>query len=377
RDAQMGFLYGTAFAVFYALFGIPLGRLADVWVRRSLVAASLAVWSAMTALSGLARSFAQLALTRVGVATGEAAGSPPAHSLLSDYFPPQTRGRALGIYAGAVHLAGPIGLMGGAWVAQRHGWRSALLAFGIPGLLLALLVRTTVREPQRGGMDAAPPAPIDHPWRVVRALFAKRSYLWLQFGAILHAFSGYGLGLWIIEFMTRIHGLSAQQASVRVGVLNLLCGIIGVALGGWLTDRLSRSDARWFLWLPSLQVAVAAPLAAIFLYLERLDLALGCYAAHWILNAGYNAPTYALMQALADARTRALAVATHLSIVNLVGLTSGPFVVGLLNDRLEPELGVQAIRYSLMLVCFSNAFASIFYMLGSRTVPQDVGRAPA
>jgi len=126
-----------------------------------------------------------------------------------------------------------------------------------------------------------------------------------------------------------------------------------------------------------LAASTAAPLAAIFLYLERLDLALGCYAAHWILNAGYNAPTYALMQALADARTRALAVATHLSIVNLVGLTSGPFVVGLLNDRLEPELGVQAIRYSLMLVCFSNAFASIFYMLGSRTVPQDVGRAPA
>jgi len=371
-DTLIGLLAGPAFAIFYTLLGLPIARWADRGDRRSIIAIGLAVWSAMTALAGAAQSFVQLALTRVGVATGEAAGSPPAHSLISDYFPPSTRGRALGIYAGAVHLAGPIGVMGGAWIAHKYGWRGAFLAFGIPGLVLAILVRTTVHEPERGGMDGSPPPPIAEPWRVVRGLFAKRSYYWLQFGATLHAFAGYGLGLWVFEFMARVHGLSMQQASLEVGGLNLLCGIAGVALGGFLTDRLSRVDARWFLWLPSLQAATAAPMAVVFLYLDRLDLALIFYAIHWVINASYNAPTYALMQALADARSRALAVATHLSIVNLVGLTSGPFLVGVLNDALRPTYGEGAIRYSLMAVCISNAFASIFYMLGSRSLPADL-----
>jgi predicted MFS family arabinose efflux permease len=371
-DTMMGLLAGPAFAIVYTVLGLPIARWADRGNRRSIIALGLAVWSAMTALAGVARSFAQLAIARVGVAVGEAAGSPPAHSLISDYFPPQTRGRALAIYAGAVHLAGPIGVMGGAWVAQHYGWRNTFLAFGIPGLLLALLVRTTIREPARGGMDPAPPAPLAALWPALRTLFAKRSYLWLNVGGILHALAGYGLGLWIFEFMIRVHGLSVQQATLRIGSLNLLCGILGVALGGWLTDRLSRVDARWFLWLPSLQAATAAPLAVLFLYLDRLELALICYAAHWVINASYNAPIYALMQAQADARSRAFAVAVHLSIVNLIGLTAGPSLVGYLNDALHPSYGAQAIRYSLMLVCISNAFAALFYLTGTRTVRADV-----
>jgi MFS family permease len=178
--------------------------------------------------------------------------------------------------------------------------------------------------------------------------------------------------MWVFEFMVRVHGMSLQQASLRIGGLNLLCGIAGVALGGWLTDRLSQADARWLLWLPSLQASIGAPFAALFLYLDRIDLALACYAIYWVFNASYNAPTYALMQALADARTRALAVATHLFIVNLVGLTAGPFLVGFLNDALHPAYGDHAIRYSLIAVVLSNAFAAIFYLRGARTLRADI-----
>jgi len=371
-DTMMGLLAGPAFAIVYTLLGLPIARWADRGNRRSIIALGLALWSAMTALTGFARSFVQLALARVGVAVGEAAGSPPAHSLISDYFPLRTRGRALGIYAGAVHLAGPIGVMGGAWVAHHYGWRSAFLTFGIPGLLLALLVRTTIREPERGAMDRTPPEPLAEPGRAVRALFAKHSYLFLNLGGILHALAGYGLGLWIFEFMVRVHDLSMQQATLRIGGINLICGILGVALGGGLTDRLSRVDARWFLWLPTLQASTAAPLAVLFLYFDRLEFALVFYALHWVINASYNAPIYALMQSLAGARSRALAVAVHLSIVNLIGLTCGPSLVGLLNDVLHPAYGDHAIRYSLMVACISNAFAAIFYLVGSRTVREDV-----
>lgn len=371
-DTAIGLLAGPAFAVFYTFLGLPIARWADIGNRRSIIALGLTVWSAMTALAGMATSFAQLALARIGVAVGEAAGSPPAHSLISDYFPPRSRGRALGIYAGGLHLAGPIGVIGGAWIAAEYGWRAAFIAFGLPGLLLALLVRSTVREPVRGGMDAAPPAPMPASRDALRALFAKRSYFHLQFGGTLHALSGYGLGIWIYEFMGRVHEMSMKEASIAIGALNLPFGILGVALGGWLTDRLSHKDARWFLWLPSLQAVLGAPFTVLFLYLDRLDLALACYAVHWVFNASYNAPIYALMQTLAGARSRALAVATHLFIVNLVGLTLGPLLIGFLNDELRASFGEHGIRYSMMIAGLTNALAAVFYMLGSRTVREDV-----
>jgi predicted MFS family arabinose efflux permease len=374
-DTMMGLLAGPAFAAFYTLVGLPVARWADRGNRRSIIALGLAIWSGMTALAGTAQSFVQLALARIGVAIGEAAGSPPAHSLISDYFPPQSRGRALGIYAGGLHLAGPIGLIGGAWIAQHYGWRSAFLAFGIPGLLLALLVRTTIREPVRGRMDAAPPPAPARSWSALRGLFAKGSYFYLQFGGTLHALAGYGVGIWIYEFMSRVHGMPTTEAALRIGIINFGFGLAGVALGGWLTDRLAPGDARWFLWLPALQAAVGAPFVALFLYLDQLGLALACYCVYWVLNASYNAPIYALMQNLASARSRALAVATHLFIVNAIGLSAGPFLIGYLNDAFQPAYGERAIRYSLILVGLVNGLAAIFYLAGARSVRQDVADA--
>ncbi|MFO1511074.1 MAG: MFS transporter [Steroidobacteraceae bacterium] len=256
-DTQIGLLAGPAFAIFYTLLGIPIARWADHGNRRSIMALGLSVWSAMTALAGMAQSFAQLTLARIGVGVGEAAGTPPAHSLISDYFPPSSRGLALGIYASGQYLAGPIGVIGGAWIAAEYGWRAAFLVFGIPGLLLALLVRSTVREPMRGRMDAAPPAPMPASREALRVLFAKRSYFHLLFGGALHALSVYGLVIWIYVFMDRVHGLSMKEASIYIGLLSLIFGLLGVALGGWIVDRLSPKDARWFLWLPSLQAVIA------------------------------------------------------------------------------------------------------------------------
>jgi len=371
-DTQIGLLAGPAFAIFYTLLGLPIARWADHGNRRSIIALGLSVWSVMTALAGMAQSFAQLTLARIGVGVGEAAGTPPAHSLISDYFPSSSRGRALGIYASGQYLAGPIGVIGGAWIAAEYGWRAAFLVFGVPGLLLALLVRSTVREPLRGCMDAAPPAPMAASREALRALFAKRSYFYVLFGGALHALSVYGLVIWIYVFMERVHGMSMKEASVYIGLLSLLFGLLGVALGGWIVDRLSPKDARWFLWLPSLQAVIGAPFILLFLYLERLDLALASYVIYWVLAAGYNAPVYALIQSLAGASSRALAVATYLFTVNLIGLAIGPLLIGFLNDELRSVFGEQGIRYSMMVAGLTNVVAVIFYMAGARTVRRDV-----
>lgn len=371
-DTMMGLLAGPTFAVFYGFLGLPIARWADRGNRRSIIAIGLAIWSAMTALAGVAQTFVQLALARIGVAVGEAAGSPPAHSLISDYFPAQSRGRALGLYAGAIHVAGPIGFAAGGLLAHLYGWRVAMLAVGLPGLALAALVRGSVREPERGRMDSAPPPPVEDAAQALRGLFARRSYLHLQFGGTLHALAGYGMGIWIAQFLIRVHDVPLHKTGAFIGGLNLAFGLIGVFLGGWLSDRLSPRDARWFLWLPTLQALGGIPFTLLFLYLDHLGWALAFYSVHWILNASYNGPIYALMQALASARTRALAVATHLFIVNLIGLGVGPLLIGWLNDSLRAAHGDHAIRYSMTVAALTNALASIFYLLGARTVREDV-----
>lgn len=232
-DAQIGYLYGTAFAVFYAVFGIPLGRLADVWDRRRLIAAGLAFWSAMTALSGLARTFAQLALARVGVGVGEASATPAAYSLLSDCFPPARRATVLALYSSGIYIGSGLGLgLGGlivdrwdaAWAGQPvpfglRGWQVAFLAVGLPGLLLALWVRS-LREPVRGQADGLTSAPHPHPWR--------------EFGRELMA---------VIPPLPllRLRQLGAPPAALALNVGSAAL----LACGAWLLTRALGNPAQW------------------------------------------------------------------------------------------------------------------------------------
>src|SRR4029453_17830139 len=203
-DSWLGFLGGPAFAIFYATLGIPIARLADLWVRRSVIAIGLTLWSGMTALSGLWQSFTHLALARIGVGVGEAALSPPAHSLLADYFPVSRRSTALGVYAMGIHIGVLIGLVLGGWLEEFWGWRAAFMVVGIPGLILALVVRFTVREPVRGAQEAAPvegkPPPVSE---VVRFLAARRSFVHLSLGIGLTAFAGYAFAFSAPQFLRR------------------------------------------------------------------------------------------------------------------------------------------------------------------------------
>ncbi len=242
-DAEMGILTGFAFAIFYTIAGIPVARLADLWLRRSVIAIGLAVWSAMTALTGLSRSFTELTLARIGVGIGEAGGTPPSHALLSDYFPPERRATALGIFSLGVPLGTLVGYSLGGWIGEHFGWRAAFVWIGLPGLALALLVRLTVREPRRGGYEATRRAGGSATTgEVLRHLRALQTFRWLVPAVSLASFSGYGFAIWKPVFLMRVHDFSMAEAGLWIGLLSGATGFLSTLLGGFVADWLARRD---------------------------------------------------------------------------------------------------------------------------------------
>jgi predicted MFS family arabinose efflux permease len=372
-DTAMGLLAGI-FVLFYSTLGIPIARWADRGNRRSILALGVLFWSAMTAASGAARSFAQLVIARLGLGAGEAAGTPPSHSLISDYFPPERRGRALSVYAMGNYAGAFVGLGLGGWINQMYGWRAAFWALGLPGIALALLVRLTVREPARGVQEpGGPAAPV--PLReALTFLRRQRSFLWLNVAGAVSALVGYGFAVWGPTYMMRVHEMGSAEVGQYLGVLAPLGGIIGTWIGGVLVDRRIRRDARWFMWIPAISSLVNLPISALLL-LGTKFVAIASYAPHSLLHAMYVGPLFASMQALARPRVRALAVAIHMAIVNLFGLLLGPLAVGMLNDALEARLGAHAVRYSLLMVSLTGFFAGLLYLVAARNLREDLQRA--
>ncbi|MCE2391359.1 MAG: MFS transporter [Proteobacteria bacterium] len=372
-DLMMGLLTGPAFALFYTIAGIPIARWADRGSRRLIVSVSTAVWSAFTALSGAARSFLALAACRVGVGIGEAGGSPPSHSLISDYFPAALRAKALGVYAAGTQAGSAFGWLTGGLLSGIIGWRGTFVVVGLPGIALALLMRLTIREPRRGAMETARTAVETLPFReALGFLIRNRTYLWLQFGGALHAVSAYGLGVWVAPFLIRIHGLELPTIGMWLGFNSLFAGTFGMFLGGWVADRLTPRDPRWYLGVPAVSAVLTTPFTLLFLFLGDPTWALICFVGHTIVGMGYSAPVYAVTQATVKVRARSLAVAVHLFIVNLIGLGLGPVIIGGLNDALHAGYGVGAIRYTMALAALTNLTACLFYWLASRSVRADL-----
>jgi predicted MFS family arabinose efflux permease len=372
-DTALGLLSGLAFALFYTLAGIPIARWADRGSRRLIVSLGLALWSGMTALSGLTQNFAQLALARVGVGVGEAAGSPPSHSLISDYFPPERRATALSIYAMGIYIGVMLGYLAGGWLNQAFDWRTAFIVVGLPGIPLALLVRFTVREPPRGLSERGPvdTREVGLP-EVARFLLARRSFVHLVLAASCQSLTGYAVLAWGPTFLVRVHGMTSGEIGVWVGLITGLGGASGAYLGGRLTDRLALRDVRWTMWIPALVSLLGVPFAIPFLLLDDRQLALAAFVPFYVLGAMYVGPLWSMAQNLVKVRMRALASALLLFILNLVGLGLGPLVVGFLNDLLEPRFGSDAIRYSLLAVTLVGALASPLFWLGGRHYAADL-----
>ncbi len=377
-DTYMGFLTGPAFVLFYTFAGIPIARFADRTSRRSVIALGLVVWTTMTAASGLVKTFWQLAAARVGVGIGEAAGSPPAHSLISDYFKPEQRATALSIYGAGVYLGVAAAYLGGGYIGHHFGWRTVYLVIGLAGLPLAALVRLTIRELPRGYSEAGTTPGRDEavPVRqVLRDLARNRSFVLVVLATSVMSLSGYGVLTWGATFLMRVHGMGMVEVGVWLGLAIGITGGLGAILGGRWADAMGRRDPRWYVWLPAIELAAAVPFVVGFVLLESRIGALLCFIPFHLLASMYLGPMLSMIQSLVVPRIRATASAVNLFVVNLVGLGVGPLLMGFLNDQLADDYGQEAIRWSMLFVGIVGGGSSIVFTMAGRNLRQDLDAA--
>ena len=368
-DGQLGLLSGLAFAVLYAILGIPLARLADRASRVKLLAACLVLWSAMTAVTGFAKTFPQLFLARMGVGVGEAGCVPAAHSLIGDYFPPEKR--ALGIsFFQAGGIAGlSVGLLITGVLADHFGWRAALMLIGLSGVPLAILVFFTLREPPRRGHAHTRS---DEPAFVAFAALLRRPALrHLVIALSIGAFGTYGMTQWLPAFFIRSYGLSLTQIGLWSGTAAGIGGILGVMCGGLGATRLIPRDPRWELWLPAIAYGGSAPLYALVFLSPSPVMAITIQAFATFLVASGGGVALSAIQSFAEPNRRATAIAMVLFLSSLLGLGLGPLLVGQASDALAPHFGKESLRYALLMSTAALLWAGLHFYLSSQRASED------
>lgn len=366
-DTQLGLLSGLVFAVFYATLGIPIARLADRTSRRNIIAASLAIWSVMTALCGLAGNFTQLLLARVGVGVGEAGAGPPSQSIIADLYPPEKRASAMAVYSLGVLLGGGLGIMIGGNVAHLYGWRVAMMVVGLPGVVLAGVIYFFVSEPRRGLSDVARVAEEeDHVmptmWQGFLAMLRDPVAVYLVGGITLTSLVGYALTGWGPSYMQRSMGMSMLQVANFVALPAALVGGASALIGGAVADRMAkRHGLHAQPWVIATMKTIAFPFAVSFYFFDNQIVAMMAYFVSLLFAGAYIGPTYALIQHLAPLKLRAMWAALALLVTNLVGLGLGPLAVGRLSDWLEPTMGDESLRYAMLAVAMITPIPIFFY----------------
>jgi MFS family permease len=385
HDWQLGALSGLAFALFYTTFGIPVARWADKSNRVNIIALSLLLWSTATAVTAFARNFWQLFAARVVVGIGESGCSPPALSLISDYFEPKRRGKAVSIYAMGVYGGTFIGLMMGGVVAQMYGWRAAFLIVGLPGILLAIVLKLTIREPPRGFSEGGAHTVKEPPpmATVVRTLSAKSSFRHLAFAAGLHAFVSYGVSAFYNSYLIRSHGFTVAEAGVWLAFLVGFGGLLGTYVGGTYADKLTQrhGDSRYMLKVPAISNLISLPFAATAFALSHTPVVLICLFLYVCFGTMYLAPSISATYRLVTPRERALAVAVLFLVLNFIGIGIGPLLTGYISHTIGNNLleaGVPAaqasadgLRYALCIIVFTFVWSTFHYYRAMRTLRQD------
>lgn len=376
-DTQLGFLSGVAFAIFFSTFGIPIARLADRASRVKIITASLAAWSLMTAVCGLAQNFWHLLGSRIGVSVGEAGCGPSAHSLLSDYFPPQSRATAISIFSLGIPLGGMAGLLVGGWAVEWYDWRTAFFIVGVPGVVLAVLVRFILVEPPRGHSeelqdDVVQPGMLE----VARYLWKMRSFRFITLGIATHAIIAYGVGGWLPAFLARSYGMSSGEIGTILAFLFGGLAGVGTFAGGYVCDRLALKDRRWHVWGPCVAIGVSVPFSIAAFLVHDANTTLLLLIVPAFFSYFYVGPTYATIQGLAQVRMRAVAAAIMLFILNMIGLGLGPLSIGMASDWLAPTYGIESLRYALVGVSFVSLLAVMFYFFSGFTLRQDLDTNP-
>ncbi len=431
EDWQLGMLGGPAFAVLYTFLGIPIARFAERYNRILIITVSVALWSIMTALCGFATSFVVLFLFRVGVSIGEAGCTPPAQSLIADYFRPSSRATAVSIYALGVPLGGMFAAVFGGFIAGNlsgdnlaavfqswnwtwavnaldwskvEGWRIAFVVVGLPGLLIALLVHRTLVEPPRGYTD---PARLQNQEKAgfgeaLSILLKKPAYVHMVIGATIASFIGYGVGQFTTSFLIRTHGLTIQEASLLFGIILGVMAAIGVFSSGYLADRLAAKHPSALSWVPAIGLGISVPLYITGYLMGNLWLAMPPLMLAAMLHYYYLGPMYAIAGGVADSRMRATSVALTLFAVNLLGYGLGPPVIGFLSTFLKSlflsadtlpltldlckaaldfspdeiaacaSANAKGLQWSILIFVCLYGWSAIHYLLAGKTLQSDM-----
>jgi MFS family permease len=347
-DTQLGLLGGLAFAILYTTLGIPIARLAERTSRVNIIAIAIVVWSAFTALCGAAQNFLHLLLLRVGVGVGEAGLSPPAHSLISDYFEPKRRATALSIYAFGIPAGSMFGAIAGGWIAQNLDWRWAFVIVGLPGVIVAAIIKAVIKEPARGHSDreanpdappAAKPAPLSlaeefrELFAVARTLFGHWPVLHFLLGVTIASFTGYGAGAFAAPYFIRQFGLDLATVGLVTGLIGGISSGLGTLAGGFLTDFAGKRSVAWYAYVPGLGLLIATPIYMIAYTQNSWILANAILLIPGIFHYTYLGPTFGVVQNVVETRRRATAAALLLFFLNLIALGGGPPFTGWLIDQ--------------------------------------------
>ena len=378
-DAQLGFLSGFSYAAAFALAGIPFGWMADRGNRRNLLAALLAIWSALVAFAGSANSFMALVLTRVGIGAADAGGQPCSVSIISDLYPTQRRASAVAIFFVGVPLGMASGFIVGAIVAGQLGWRTAFYVAAAPGVLLTILLLLLVKEPKRGASDGLQESkdnapPLSDTFAFMRS---QKSLVYLMAASVLVTASSSAMMSWIGSLLVRVHGLSLEN----VGMLTGLCmggfGAIGTLVFGWVADRQGAKDMRN---QPRMMAIAAAVIAISGTAVSLLPTVLGAaisLALFASMVAGLNGPTYALTQSLVRVRMRGTSMSTLVVLLNLIGVGVGPALAGILSDQFAAAFGAESVRWAMVCVLMMNIPAVVLFVRCAHTIQDDLQRAQA
>jgi predicted MFS family arabinose efflux permease len=375
-DTQLGLLGGLSFALFYATFGIPIARLSDQFSRKIIIVTSLVIFSLMTVLSGWATGFIMLVLLRIGVGIGEAGVSPASQSIIADYFPPQRRSFAMAILMLGANLGMMIGFIGGGYIAEHYGWRTALMAVGAPGLLLALLMAIYLKEPPRGSFETSPEsAPTSTPEEPHPTIFSTAANMWanpamrhLIAGITISGMMSYGLTQWLPTFFMRIHEMTQSQAGLMLaGVFGIL-GAVGALTSGKITDKLSAKGNQYGVWLIACSQVISMPFFIAAILVDNLTLVIALFIIPAFLSNFYLGPTLALIQTLSPVNMRAVAAAIKMLCLNLIGLGLGPLIVGFLSDLLTPLYGDSSLRIALASFTLIGLWGTTHFILCGRAL---------
>jgi len=398
-DWQIGIMTGLAFAFFYTVLGIPIARLADRSDRVKIIAVSLAVWSGFTALCGMAQNFTQMLLGRIGVGVGEAGCTPAAHSLISDYVPVDRRARAIAFYGLGVPAGSLLGAVLGGVIADIWGWRTAFLVAGLPGVALALVVWYTLKEPRRTlGFPTHATTGEGSVLSTLKALLKSPAYVFVTLASASAAFVSYGQGVFTPAFFQRIHGMSAGEVGVWLGISSGVGGLIGTWLGGYFADKYGNKNPAAFLYVPAIGMAIASVTFTPGYMSASWQTALMLIWIPGVLNSLWYGPAFATVQRVVPPTQRAMAVAITLFVVNLVGLGIGPLFAGVLSDSLRnlmfdgSALGIadfatacgkaaatageavcvtarqEGLRWSLIIACHLGLMSAVLFWLGGRAL---------